>query len=141
PGPLASPHSLPPSLPAALPFWSCLSPTRWRCASWRTGSSPLSAAGSDPPARSPSVLRDAFLVAGKDLRVEGRSRVATNQVAPFALLVLVLFAFALDPDRGLLRRAAPGLFWLTVLFAAVLAIQRAFALEAAEGSRDALRLS
>lgn len=87
------------------------------------------------------MLRDAVLVAGKDLRVEGRSRVATNQVAPFALLVLVLFAFALDPDRGLLRRAAPGLFWLTVLFAAVLAIQRAFALEAAEGSRDALRLS
>jgi heme exporter protein B len=87
------------------------------------------------------VLRDAVLVAGKDLRVERRSRVATNQVAPFALLVLVLFAFALDPDRGLLRRAAPGLFWLTVLFAAVLAIQRAFALEAAEGSRDALRLS
>jgi heme exporter protein B len=87
------------------------------------------------------VLRDALLVAGKDLRVEGRSRVATNQVAPFALLVLVLFAFALDPDRGLLRRAAPGLFWLTVLFSAVLAIQRAFGLEAAEGARDALRLS
>jgi heme exporter protein B len=87
------------------------------------------------------VLRDAALVAGKDLRVERRSRVTSNQVAPFALLVLVLFAFALDPDRGVLRRAAPGLFWLTVLFAAVLAIQRSFALEAAEGSRDTLRLS
>jgi heme exporter protein B len=87
------------------------------------------------------VLRDAVLVAGKDLRVERRSRVTTNQVAPFALLVLILFAFALDPDRGVLRRAAPGLFWLTVLFAAVMAIQRSFAVEAAEGSRDALRLS
>ena len=87
------------------------------------------------------MLRDAALVAGKDLRIERRSRVATNQVAPFALLVLVLFAFALDPDRGVLRRAAPGLFWLTVLFAAVLAIQRSFSLEATEGSRDALRLS
>ena len=48
------------------------------------------------------MLRDALLVAGKDLRVEARSRVALNQVAPFAVLVLVLFAFALDPDRGVL---------------------------------------
>lgn len=85
--------------------------------------------------------RDAVLVAGKDLRIETRTRVATNQVAPFAFLVLVLFGFALDPDRGFLRRAAPGLFWLAVLFAAVLAVQRAFALESADGARDVLRLS
>ncbi len=84
--------------------------------------------------------RDAGLVAVKDLRVEARSRVATNQVLPFALLVLILFAFALDPDRGLLARASAGLFWVTVLFAAVLAIQRSFALEA-DDARDALRLS
>ena len=38
--------------------------------------------------------RDAALMAGKDLRIEARSRVATNQVAPFAVLVLVLFGFA-----------------------------------------------
>jgi heme exporter protein B len=87
------------------------------------------------------VWRDAVLVAGKDLRIETRTRVATNQVAPFAFLVLVLFGFALDPDRGFLRRAAPGLFWLAVLFAAVLAVQRAFALESADGARDVLRLS
>src|SRR5213594_2726838 len=87
------------------------------------------------------VFRDAALVAGKDLRIEARSRVATNQVAPFALLVLVLFAFALDPDRGLLRRAAPGLFWVAVLFSALLAIQRSFALESADGARDGLHLS
>ena len=85
--------------------------------------------------------RDAALVAGKDLRIEARSRVATNQVAPFALMVLVLFAFALDPDRGVLRRAAPGLFWVAVLFSALLAIQRSFALESADGARDGLRLS
>jgi heme exporter protein B len=87
------------------------------------------------------VLRDALLVAGKDLRLEARSRVATNQVAPFAILVLVLFAFALDPDRGILGRTAAGLFWVAVLFSAVLAIQRAFTVEAAAGVRDGLRMS
>lgn len=85
--------------------------------------------------------RDAALVAGKDLRIEWRSRVATNQVAPFAGLVLVLFAFALDPERGVLARASAGLFWLAVLFAALLAVQRSFAVEAADGGRDLLRLS
>ncbi len=87
------------------------------------------------------MLRDAALVAGKDLRIEARSRVTTNQVAPFALLVLVLFAFALDPDSGVLARATSGLFWVAVLFSALLAIQRSFAIESADGTRDALRLS
>lgn len=87
------------------------------------------------------MLRDAALVAGKDLRLEARSRVAINQIAPFALLVLILFAFALDPDRGLLVRATPGLYWVAVLFCALLAVQRAFSVEAADGNRDALRLS
>ena len=79
--------------------------------------------------------RDAVLVAGKDLRIEVRSRVTTNQVAPFAVLVLVLFGFALDPDRGLLGRAAAGLFWVAVLFAGLLAIQRSFAVESSDGLR------
>jgi heme exporter protein B len=85
--------------------------------------------------------RDAALVAGKDLRIEARSRVATNQVAPFAVLVLVLFAFALDPDRGVLARAAAGLFWVAVLFSSLLAIQRSYAIESADSARDGLRLS
>ena len=83
---------------------------------------------------------DALLVAGKDLRIEARSRVATNQVAPFAVLVLVLFGFALDSDRGVLARASAGLFWVAVLFSALLAVQRSFALEAADGGGDGLRL-
>jgi heme exporter protein B len=85
--------------------------------------------------------RDAALVAGKDLRIELRSRVATNQVAPFAVLVLVLFGLALDPDSGLLTKAAPGLFWLAVLFCSLLAVQRSFAVEASDSAQDGLRLS
>ena len=38
--------------------------------------------------------RDALLVAGKDLRVELRSRVATNQVAPFAAMSSKLLRIA-----------------------------------------------
>lgn len=85
--------------------------------------------------------RDAALVAGKDLRVELRSRVTTNQVAPYAVLVLLLFGIAFDQDRPLLQQAAPGLFWIAVLLCCLLAVQRSFALEASDGARDGLRLS
>jgi heme exporter protein B len=85
--------------------------------------------------------RDALLVAGKDLRIEARSRVALWQVVPFAVLVLVLLAFAIGPDAAPLREAAPGIFWIAVLFSTVLSIQRSVAIESGEGTRDGLRLS
>ena len=88
-----------------------------------------------------SLFHEAVLVAGKDLRIEARARVISQQILPFGLIVLLLFAFALDPDRGVLQRVAPGLFWVTVLLAALLAISRAFSVEADNGARDALRLS
>jgi len=85
--------------------------------------------------------RDARLIAGKDLLLERRSRVALGQVAPFALLTLVLFGVALDPDRGVLDDATPGLFWVAVLFSSILAVQRSWGIEAADGAQDHLRLS
>ena len=84
---------------------------------------------------------DARLVAGKDLRIEARSRVVLNQVAPFALLVLVLFGFALDADQRTLRAFAPGLFWVAVLLCALLAVQRSVSVEQADGALIGLRLS
>lgn len=87
------------------------------------------------------IARTLRLVAAKDLRVEWRSRVALLQVLPFALVTLTLFAFALDPTSGLLRRATPGLYWVTILLVLVLAAQRTFAIETADGALDALRLS
>jgi heme exporter protein B len=87
------------------------------------------------------VWRDAAVVGGKDLRVEMQSRVATMQVAPYAVLVLVLFGFAFDQNHALLSQAAPGLFWVAVLLCSLLAVQRSYAIEAADGARDGLRLS
>jgi heme exporter protein B len=85
--------------------------------------------------------RDAILVGGKDLRIEARSRVTTMQVAPFAILVLLLFGFAFDQNHSLLTQAAPGLFWVAVVLCTLLAVQRSFAIESADGARDGLRLS
>lgn len=88
-----------------------------------------------------TIAGDALAIAGKDLRIEARSRVALAQVLPFGILVLLLFAFALDSQRRTLTDVAPGLFWVAVLLAAVLAMSRAFTVETEHGARDALRLS
>jgi heme exporter protein B len=85
--------------------------------------------------------RDSVLVAGKDLRIEARSRVTLTQVAPFGVVALVLFAFALGPDRAVMAHGAPGLFWVAVLFCTVLAVQRSVSVESVDGARDGLRLS
>ncbi len=87
------------------------------------------------------MFRDARLIAAKDLRIELRSKVTAGQVLPFALLLLVLFAFGLDPDGPTLAAATPGLFWVAVLFVAVLAVERTFSIEGGDGVRDALRLA
>ena len=96
-----------------------------------------------------SAWRIALLVAGKDLRVEWRSRVALYQVLPFAAVVMVLFAFALDRlprpagardlTETLLESVAPGLVWLATLFSLLVLVQRAFAVETEDGALDALR--
>ena len=87
------------------------------------------------------MLGEISLVAGKDLRIERRSRVGITQIAPFAVAVLVLFGFALEGDTATLRAFTAGLFWVTVLFTAILAVQRSFTVESVNDNRDALRLS
>ncbi|MEY4338565.1 MAG: cytochrome c-type biosis protein CcmB [Actinomycetota bacterium] len=87
-----------------------------------------------------STWRIARLVAAKDLRIEARSRVVTNQVLPFAALTMVMFAFALDND-SVLERVAPGLVWLATLFAVLVVVQRSFGVETADGALDALQVA
>ncbi len=84
---------------------------------------------------------DAAAVASKDLRIEWRARTSLGQMLPFAVLVLVLFGFALDANRPTLRLATPGLLAMTMLFVTVVAVQRSVAVESADGARRMLLLS
>ena len=86
------------------------------------------------------MFRDAALVAGRDLRIELRSRVVLWQVLPFSVLALLLFAFAFGPSQARLVQSAPGLFWLALLFSTVLFAQRSRALEGSPATREAARL-
>ena len=87
-----------------------------------------------------STWKVARAVAVKDLRIELRSRVVTNQVVPFAGLVMVMFAFALDNDT-VLERVSGGLIWLATLFSLFILVQRSFAIDTADGALDSLRVA
>lgn len=86
-------------------------------------------------------MREVWLIARKDLLVERRSRILINQVLPLALLILILFGLALDADTATLRQFAPGLFWITVMLVALLALQRSIGIEVADGGVEGLRLA
>jgi heme exporter protein B len=82
-----------------------------------------------------------WAVAAKDLRAEARSRYASGAVLPFAATMLLIFGFALGPNRTLLQQAAPGLLWVAGLFAAVDLFQRSYQAEVDGGALDGLVLA
>ena len=90
--------------------------------------------------RMQTVRRISLAVVRKDLRIEWSSKVLLNQVAPFSLVIMIMFAFALD-NEGILQRVAPGLVWLATLFSMLVIVQRSFAVETADGALDALRVA
>lgn len=79
-------------------------------------------------------------ILGKDLRVELRAWRSLVPMLMFSATVFVIFRFALDRS-SLSGGLAAGVLITTMLFASILAINRAFVSEREEGGFDLLRLS
>jgi heme exporter protein B len=84
--------------------------------------------------------RIALAIARKDAMAELRGRHALVGTLFFAAVVLLLFGFALGPDSARLAAAAPGLLWLAIVFAGLLAVSRLHLLESDDGALDQLAL-
>jgi heme exporter protein B len=80
-------------------------------------------------------------IAAKDLRVEVRGRYAAGLIVPFAGTLLIAFGLSLGPGRTLLQQTAPGLLWLALLFASVLAFRRSYESEGEDGALEGLLLA
>lgn len=77
----------------------------------------------------------------KDLRAEWRSRDRVVAMLIFAVLVVVVFHFALPDGAGQeARDLAPALLWIAYVFASLLGLNRAFALELENDALSALAL-
>lgn len=77
----------------------------------------------------------------KDLRIEWRSKEAINSMLFFALLVVVLFSLAFDPQGAFSRQIAGGVLTVAIMFAAVSALNQAWAREIRHQVLDAQRMA
>ncbi len=74
-------------------------------------------------------LARARIVLWKDLLTERRSKETINALLFFALLLLLLFEFALGADKERLAAALPGLLWLGFVLAGLLGMGRSCLVE------------
>ena len=87
-------------------------------------------------------MRILLAILWKDLITEWRRRDRVVAMLVFSLLVVVVFHFALPDDDS--KRAAenlPGLLWITYIFASLLGLNRAFALELENDALSGLALA
>ena len=84
------------------------------------------------------MIRTALLVAGKDLRIEMRSRVLLWQVVPFGVIALLLCGLALGPAHAGDSSAGPGLYYLVTLLVTLLMINRSQAVERTPGTKSSI---
>src|ERR1051326_4415801 len=82
--------------------------------------------------------RHVLVVAIKDLRAEIRTKEAVNASFAFALVILLLFSFAFDPEAETTKEISGGLLWIVFAFAGTLILNRSFAREIPNDCLDAL---
>ncbi|WP_437337656.1 heme exporter protein CcmB [Sorangium sp. So ce394] len=88
--------------------------------------------------RRPGWVRQAMLVARKDLAIE----LATGEIVTtsgfFAVLVAVIASLAFYAGQDAAERVAPGVIWVSVAFASVLALSRTWQREREDGALSGL---
>jgi heme exporter protein B len=85
-------------------------------------------------------MRPVAAILRKDLVVELRTKESVPSMAIFAVTTFVIFHFGLDRDR-LEGELAAGVLWVTLLFAAILGINRLFVAEREQGGFDGILMA
>ena len=92
----------------------------------------------------PSAIRGlvmpAVLIAWKDILLELRTKDVIGSVIIFAIMVTVVFNFALNVTPQLVNVMAPGILWVSFTFAGIIAMNRTFTVERDHGSLDGVIL-
>ncbi|HKK93019.1 MAG TPA: heme exporter protein CcmB [Longimicrobiales bacterium] len=89
----------------------------------------------------PGWLSVVAAVAGKDLRIEFRTRSRSFTMAGFVVLVGVLFNFSIDQALVRPQDIASGLTWITLILSGLIGVGRTFAIEKEDGAMSGLLLT
>ncbi len=101
--------------------------------------SALAATGKPRPTA--AFLKAVGAILWKDLVAEFRSRELLTAMLVFALLVILVFNFALELDISTRRSVTAGVLWVTFAFAGTLGLNRSMAVEKDRGCLDGLLLA
>lgn len=93
------------------------------------------------PAAFGAYLKAIGAVVWKDLAAEMRSRELLSAMLVFALLVILIFNFALELDAKTRSSVTSGVLWVTFAFAGTLGLNRSMAMEKDRGCLDGLLLT
>jgi heme exporter protein B len=85
--------------------------------------------------------RTLWAVVWKDLAAEMRSRELLSSMLVFALLVILIFNFALELEAKARASVTSGVLWVTFAFAGTLGLNRSMAIEKDRGCLDGLLLA
>lgn len=77
----------------------------------------------------------------RDLRLAFRQGGEVGTLLGFFVLAVLLFPFGVGPEPELLGRIGAGIIWVAALLAAVLSLDRLFALDYTDGGLDLIALS
>jgi heme exporter protein B len=94
-----------------------------------------------PQAHQSSYLRTIGAVVWKDMAAELRSRDLLSAMLVFALLIILIFNFALELDVQTRQTVTAGVLWSTFAFAGTLGLNRSMAMEKDRGCLDGLLLA
>lgn len=86
-------------------------------------------------------FRVSIAVARKDLRSEWRTRELVPALAQFVVLALVIANFGFQIDSHNASSIAPGVLWLALVFAGLVAFGRTFAAEREQASLEAMLMT
>jgi heme exporter protein B len=76
-----------------------------------------------------------------EMRLAWRQGGEVGLALGFFVLAVVLFPLGVGPEAEMLRRIGPGIIWVAALLAAVLSLDRLFAVDHADGGLELLALS
>ncbi|HID29261.1 MAG TPA: heme ABC transporter permease [Desulfobacterales bacterium] len=74
-------------------------------------------------------VKRVFVLLGKDVLLELRTKEMFSAMLVFSLLVILIFNFSFEPGSEHMKAVAPGILWVAFVFAGVLGLHRSFTLE------------
>ncbi|GMT40639.1 MAG: heme exporter protein B [bacterium] len=82
-----------------------------------------------------------YTVVKRDLLLAMRNRSDILTTLFFFVIAISLFPLGIGPELATLREIAPGVFWVAALLASMLALERLFAIDFADGTLEQLLLT